>query len=158
MFITIDEEGGNVDRLGMHGFEQPLPSRRRYLGSTGNPSLASDAGTRAANELKSYGINVDLAPVATCALIRTRSILPRPFGSTAADRDTYAGAFLGVQQNGVIGTLKHWPGIGRSPRSAQDPADDEPHPSQLQSTEFARSERCCPRTRHDHGDACLVPV
>jgi beta-N-acetylhexosaminidase len=112
MFITMDEEGGNVDRLGSTGFAQPLPSAK-YLGSTGNPALAGDAGSRAAAELKSFGINVDLAPVVDVRTISDPVIGPRPYGTTATTVDAFAGAFLdGLQQNGVIGTLKHWPGIG----------------------------------------------
>jgi beta-N-acetylhexosaminidase len=138
MFITMDEEGGNVDRLGSMGFEPALPSAK-YLGSTGNPGLASDAGTRAANELKSYGINVDLAPVVDVRTIPNPIIGPRPFGSTADTVDTYAGAFLdGLQQNGIIGTLKHWPGIGSV---SLDPHKTLPTVTrtraQLESTDFA---------------------
>jgi beta-N-acetylhexosaminidase len=138
MFITMDEEGGNVDRLGSMGFEQPLPSAQ-YLGSTGNPTLASNAGSRAAAELKSYGINVDLAPVADVRTIPNPVIGPRPYGSTAATVDSFAGAFLdGLQQNGIIGTLKHWPGIGSV---SLDPHKTLPTVtrslSDLESTDFA---------------------
>jgi len=39
----------------------------------------------------------------------------RTFGVTPGSVATYAGAFLdGLQQNGVAGTLKHWPGLGAS--------------------------------------------
>jgi beta-N-acetylhexosaminidase len=38
------------------------------------------------------------------------------FGTTPDQVSTYAGAFLdGLQQHGVEGTLKHWPGIGSAP-------------------------------------------
>ena len=47
MFVTMDEEGGNVDRLGDMGFAPPLPSAT-YLGSTGDPQKAAQAGARAA--------------------------------------------------------------------------------------------------------------
>jgi beta-N-acetylhexosaminidase len=138
MFITMDEEGGNVDRLGSMGFEQPLPSAK-YLGSTGNPTLAFNAGSRAASELKSYGINVDLAPVVDVRTIPDPVIGPRPYGTTADTVDAFAGAFLdGLQQNGIIGTLKHWPGIGSV---ALDPHKTLPtvtrSRAQLDATDFA---------------------
>lgn len=138
MFITMDEEGGNVDRLGNLGFAQPLPSAQ-YLGSTGNPSLAFDAGSRAAAELKSFGINVDLAPVVDVRTIPNPVIGPRPYGSSAATVDAFAGAFLdGLQQNGIIGTLKHWPGIGSV---ALDPHKTLPTVTrsrdELEATDFA---------------------
>jgi beta-N-acetylhexosaminidase len=138
MFITMDEEGGNVDRLGSMGFEPPLPSAK-YLGSTGDPGQAAAAGSRAAAELKSYGINVDLAPVVDVRTIPNPVIGPRPFGTSAATVDSFAGAFLdGLQQNGIIGTLKHWPGIGSV---ALDPHKTLPTVTRslpdLQSTDFA---------------------
>jgi beta-N-acetylhexosaminidase len=138
MFITMDEEGGNVDRLGNLHFAQPLPSAK-YLGSTGNPSLAFDAGSRAAAELKAFGINVDLAPVVDVRTIPNPVIGPRPYGSTAATVDAFAGAFLdGLQQNGMIGTLKHWPGIGSV---ALDPHKTLPtvtrSRAELEATDFA---------------------
>jgi beta-N-acetylhexosaminidase len=138
MFFTMDEEGGNVDRLGNLGFAPPLPSAK-YLGSTGNPGLAFDAGSRAAAELKSFGINVDLAPVADVRTIPNPVIGPRPYGSTAATVDAFAGAFLdGLQQNGIIGTLKHWPGIGSV---ALDPHKTLPtvtrSRAELEATDFA---------------------
>jgi beta-N-acetylhexosaminidase len=112
LFITMDEEGGNVDRLGDLHFADPLPSAS-WLGSTGNADNAYNAGTRAATELASFGINVDLAPVVDVRTIPDPVIGPRIYGATASTVDAYAGAFLdGLQQHHVIGTLKHWPGIG----------------------------------------------
>jgi beta-N-acetylhexosaminidase len=134
----MDEEGGNVDRLGSMGFAPPLPSAK-YLGSTGDPGQAAAAGSRAAAELKSFGINVDLAPVVDVRTISDPVIGPRPYGSTAATVDAFAGAFLdGLQQNGIIGTLKHWPGIGSV---ALDPHKTLPTVNRsladLESTDFA---------------------
>jgi beta-N-acetylhexosaminidase len=138
LFITMDEEGGNVDRLGDMGFAKPLPAAR-WLGSTGNPQNAHDAGSRAAAELKAFGINVDLAPVADVRSIPDPVIGPRIYGADSGTVDAYAGSFLdGLQQDGVIGTLKHWPGIGSI---ALDPhktlPTDTRSRSQLESTDFA---------------------
>ncbi|MGE5334268.1 MAG: glycoside hydrolase family 3 protein [Nitrososphaerota archaeon] len=138
MFVTMDEEGGNVDRLGDMHFNTPLPSAS-WLGSTGNPQLAYQAGATAARNLQSYGINTDLAPVVDVRLVPTQIEGPRLYGNDPATVTTYAAQFLnGLQQNGVIGTLKHWPGIGD--------ANQDPHltlpvidrtRAQLESTEFA---------------------
>jgi beta-N-acetylhexosaminidase len=64
---------------------------------------------------------------------------PRPFGTTADTVNSFAGAFLdGLQQNGIIGTLKHWPGIGSV---ALDPHKTLPTVTrslaELESTDFA---------------------
>lgn len=138
MFVTTDEEGGNVDRLGFVKFNDPLPSAS-YLGSTGNPKLAYNAGTRAAQELAAYGINVDLAPVVDVRTVQGQVEGPRLFGGTPQKVDAYAGQFLlGLQQHGIIGTLKHWPGIGST---TLDPHKTLPtiskSKSELESVEFA---------------------
>jgi beta-N-acetylhexosaminidase len=138
MFVTMDEEGGNVDRLGDMGFSAPLPSAT-YLGSTGNPQLAAQAGARAAADLAKYGINTDLAPVVDVRLIPNQIEGPRLYGNDPATVTAFAGAFLqGLQQNHIIACLKHWPGIGDA---AQDPHLTLPVINrtlpQLESTEFA---------------------
>jgi beta-N-acetylhexosaminidase len=61
------------------------------------------------------------------------------YGSDPATVDRFAGAFLrGVQENGVIGTVKHWPGIGSI---TEDPHKTLPvmnrSKDQLESTEWA---------------------
>lgn len=138
MFVTMDEEGGNVDRLGDLKFAKPLPSAS-WLGSTGNPQLAYDSGAQAARNLQSYGINTDLAPVVDVRVTPDQIEGPRLFGNDPYTVQQYATEFLqGLQQNSVIGCLKHWPGIGD--------ANQDPHLTlptidrtrdQLEAVEFA---------------------
>ncbi len=138
MFVTMDEEGGNVDRLGDLGFAPHLPSAQ-YLGSTGDPNKAYQAGVAAALELQKYGINTDLAPVVDVRLVPNQVEGPRLYGNDPATVEAYASGFLnGLQQNWIIGCLKHWPGIGST---VQDPHLTLPvidrTVAQLESTEFA---------------------
>ncbi|HEX5441326.1 MAG TPA: glycoside hydrolase family 3 N-terminal domain-containing protein [Ktedonobacterales bacterium] len=138
MFVTMDEEGGNVDRLGDMKFNKPLPSAS-WLGGTGKPQVAYDAGAQAARNLQSYGINTDLAPVVDVRVTPDQIEGPRLFGNDPYTVQKYATQFLlGLQQNSVIGCLKHWPGIGD--------ANQDPHLTlptidrtrdQLEATEFA---------------------
>ena len=138
MFVTMDEEGGNVDRLGDMKFAKPLPSAS-WLGGTGNPQLAYNSGAQAARNLQTYGINTDLAPVVDVRVTPDQIEGPRLFGNDPSTVQTYATQFLnGLQQNNVIGCLKHWPGIGD--------ANQDPHltlptidrtRAQLEATEFA---------------------
>jgi beta-N-acetylhexosaminidase len=59
------------------------------------------------------GINADLAPVVDVHTVDPPILETRMFGSDPKTVATYAGAFLnGLQKNGVIGTLKHFPGLG----------------------------------------------
>jgi len=63
----------------------------------------------------------------------------RMFGTTPEQVITYAGAFLdGLQQNGVAGTLKHWPGIGSAPANPDYGLPTITHSqAQLSSIDFA---------------------
>ena len=112
LLVTMDEEGGLVDRLGYNHFFPPLPSAQA-LGDTGNPKLATQAGDQAAQEMLAMGINTDLAPVVDVRGPNGSVETTRLYGNTPATVTTFAGAYLdALQSHGVIGTLKHWPGIG----------------------------------------------
>jgi beta-N-acetylhexosaminidase len=138
LLITMDEEGGNVDRLGSQHFNTPLPSAQ-WLGASGNPQLAYQAGMQAGQELTALGINTDLAPVVDVKAAPNPIEGPRLFGSDPKTVDTYAAQFLkGLQKYSIIACLKHWPGIGSV---TEDPHETLPTlqrtNAQLQATEFA---------------------
>jgi beta-N-acetylhexosaminidase len=110
LLTMMDEEGGVVDRL--EGWDGPRPSAQD-LGASGNPQNAYLAAAKDAHDLRAIGINTDLAPVVDTRLIPNQVEWTRLYGDDPKTVDRYAGAFLqGLQKNGEIGTLKHWPGIG----------------------------------------------
>lgn len=112
LLVTMDEEGGLVDRLGYYHFFASLPAAQD-LGASGNPALATQAGTQAAQEMLQEGINTDLAPVVDIRGPNGSVETTRLYSSDPATVTTFAGAYLNaLQSHGVIGTLKHWPGIG----------------------------------------------
>lgn len=136
LMVSADEEGGVVDRLVR--FEGPRPSAQD-LAATGDPHQAWLAGVKDAHDLQAVGVNTDLAPVVDVRTIPNAVEFTRLFGNDATTVDTYAGAFLqGLQQNGEIATLKHWPGIGST---SGDPHFTLPVISRsrqdLESTDFA---------------------
>lgn len=136
LFIGTDEEGGLVDRLA--AFYPAHPSAQS-LGASGDPQRAYASATSAAKEMRALGMNLDFAPVVDVRLTPNAFEQSRLFGSSVSTVDRYASQFLsGLQQNNVIGTLKHWPGIGSL---VQDPHATLPSlnrtPSQLDATEFA---------------------
>jgi beta-N-acetylhexosaminidase len=112
LIVATDEEGGIVDRLAPYYGPSPSP---QALAATGNPQKAYAQAQLDAQRLKASGINTDLAPLAD--VFQGGAVdASRMFGTTPAQVTTYAGAFLdGLQQNGVKGTLKHWPGLGSAP-------------------------------------------
>ncbi len=112
LIIATDEEGGNVDRLAPYYGPTPSP---QWLSASGDPQHAYAQARFDAQRLLASGINTDFAPLADVyqggAVDQSRM-----FGTTPDQVITYAGAFLdGLQQDGVEGTLKHWPGIGSAP-------------------------------------------
>lgn len=112
LLVTMDEEGGLVDRLGYNHFFPPLPAAQS-LGETGNPALATQAGDQAAQEMLAMGINTDLAPVVDVRGPNGSVETTRLYGDTPGIVTSFAGAYLdALQSHGVIATLKHWPGIG----------------------------------------------
>jgi beta-N-acetylhexosaminidase len=110
LMVSADEEGGVVDRL--KDYLGPRPSAQD-LEQTRDPHAAWSAGVQAARDLLAFGINTDLAPVVDVRTTPDAVEWTRLFGNDVSTVDTYAGAFLqGLQQQRVIGCLKHWPGIG----------------------------------------------
>ena len=110
LMIATDQEGGLVNRLyKFHGY---LPSAQA-MAASGNNQMALDQGTMAAKWLAQLGINTDLAPVVDVHTVDPPVLASRMFGRDPQTVVKYAGAYLdGLQQNGVIGCLKHFPGLG----------------------------------------------
>lgn len=110
LLIATDQEGGLVNRLyKFHGY---LPSAAD-MAATGNPQVPLDQGSQQAKWMLELGINADLAPVVDVHTVDPPVLASRMFGRTPQTVATYAGAFLdGLQTHGVMGTLKHFPGLG----------------------------------------------
>jgi len=121
LLIATDQEGGQVNRLYIfHGY---LPSAEA-IAATGNPHVALTQGAQAAKWMLQLGINADLAPVVDVRTVDPPVLQSRMFGSDPKAVALYAGAFLnGLQNNGVVGCLKHFPGLGAV---TSDPHDGLP--------------------------------
>lgn len=109
LLIGIDEEGGTVDRLAPYYGGTP---GARQLANTGAAINAWNQAKTDAGRMRSLGLNADFAPVADVDQGGGEGPA-RMFGTSVGVVDIYAGAFLdGLQESGVAGTLKHWPGLG----------------------------------------------
>lgn len=106
LFIGIDEEGGDVVRMAEK--LTPPPSQKE-IGSTGDIEQAKTWAIKTAKSLKDMGINVNFAPVADVGSNDKRSY------STDANTviDFVRAATKGYQQENIIYSLKHFPGIGK---------------------------------------------
>jgi beta-N-acetylhexosaminidase len=109
--IAIDQEGGTVDRL--KALDGPRPAAAD-IGATNDPNKALTEGIRDAQDLASYGFNLNLAPVVDVTNVYNPQLYDRTYGNSAALVTQMAQAYLqGLQQSGkVLGTLKHFPGLG----------------------------------------------
>ncbi len=114
LIVATDQEGGAVNRL--QSVIGLTPSAAE-IGAMNNPAYAEQRGQQDAKALAQLGINLDLAPVVDVLQTSGGDIQSRSFGSTPAKVTSLAGAYLtGLQQSGqVVGTLKHFPGLGDVP-------------------------------------------
>lgn len=106
LFIGIDEEGGDVVRMAEK--LTPPPSQKE-IGATGDIEQAKTWAIKTAKSLKDMGINVNFAPVTDVGSNDKRSY------STDANTviDFVRAATKGYQQENIIYSLKHFPGIGK---------------------------------------------
>ena len=113
LFIGVDEEGGRVarvsDKLGTTAFD-PMAS----YGAAGDTEAVRQVGATIAQEISSFGFNVDFAPVADVVTNPDNTeIGDRSFSSDPAVAAQMVAAMVeGLQQNGVASCLKHFPGHG----------------------------------------------
>jgi beta-N-acetylhexosaminidase len=116
MLTYTDLEGGVVDRLAAYsGSHMSAPA----MAASGDTHVAEQAGERDARDLSSLGFNADLAPDVDVSVVMGPDQWGRTFGSTPSPVSTYAGAWLqGLQQQGVVGCLKHFPGLGAATTDA----------------------------------------
>ena len=110
--FTIDQEGGRVARLSRFA---PKSVSAWQLAQTGVKSidLSRRHGELTGRLLRTFGLNLNLAPVVDfwTEYATANSLRDRCFGATPEDVILRAGAFLlGMQAQGVLGTIKHFPG------------------------------------------------
>jgi beta-N-acetylhexosaminidase len=112
LLVAADEEGGIVSRLPRGLARMP---GAMALGATGDPELARRVGRALASQLLAVGINVDLAPVLDLGAARS-AIGVRSFAADPEAVAAFASAWItGLQDGGVLGVAKHFPGLGTTP-------------------------------------------
>jgi beta-N-acetylhexosaminidase len=116
-FIAANQEGGQVQELQGPGFAVIPPALAQ-----GQLTVAELLRQAAAwgRELRSAGVNLDLAPVmdvvpsATASSNAPIGALQREFGYNAQTNGAHGAAFIrGMKQAGVATTAKHFPGLGQ---------------------------------------------
>ena len=115
LLIAVDQEGGRVQRLkSKYGFYGKFPKAADVVKS-GNMKQTYE---KMAQELRSVGINYDLAPVVDLDINPKNHVihgLGRSFGKDPKTVQKYASIFIdAMHRYGVLTSLKHFPGHGSS--------------------------------------------
>lgn len=117
MFMSIDEEGGKVQRLlKLQGKEVSNVPSMYDVGLKNDTELTYQVGKLLAEELKVFGINMDFAPVIDVYSNPDNKVIgTRSFGTTAELVSTHGQKLAaGLLDNGVIPVYKHFPGHGNT--------------------------------------------
>ncbi len=116
VFVAVDQEGGVVARL-----RKPF-----FTEFPGNPHIKTSAQARrfaqvTASELRSVGINMNMAPVLDVVPAGFSGVMAdRSFGSDPVQVSRLGRTIIAVfQENGILAVAKHFPGMGR--------AEKDPH-------------------------------
>ncbi len=117
LFISIDQEGGKVNRLKpRYGF--PSSVSQQYLGKINNADSTRAYAAKTAQTLTDYGFNLNFAPSVDVNVNPDNPVIGRVERSFSADpRVVAAQATIIVEEHrkkGIITTLKHFPGHGSS--------------------------------------------
>ena len=116
-FVAANQEGGQVQELNGAGFSAvPSALVQGQLSAAELQRQAAGWG----RELRSAGVNLDLAPVmdvvpsATASQNAPVGALQREFGHNPRTTGAHGVAFIrGMKQAGVATTAKHFPGLGQ---------------------------------------------
>ncbi len=110
--ISIDQEGGQVDRL--RHMAGPMPSAKQ-ISLADDAKLAFELGVVTADLLRLLGFNMNFAPVLDIEASHKQpnGLEGRCWGGQAMTVIRFAGTYLeGLQNHGILGCGKHFPGLG----------------------------------------------
>ena len=110
----IDQEGGLVDRL--RRIFTPMPSART-IRQHGDLAAARVLGRITGEVLRMLGFNLNFAPVMSIMTedrdLLSNGLYSRSFGRSPGEVLGYTTVYMrGLQGTGMVGCLKHFPGIG----------------------------------------------
>ena len=117
LLIAVDQEGGKVQRLkSKYGFYGKFPKAKYVIRYS--DAKVKQYYEKMGAELSSVGINYNLAPDVDLALNKRNHViykLGRSFGANPKQVVHYASIFMdAMHDNGVLTSLKHFPGHGSS--------------------------------------------
>lgn len=113
MFLSIDEEGGSVARIGNHE-KFSVPKFQDVRNSVTNKEEAYQRGKVIGGYLKKYELNLDFAPTADVLTNPQNTVVQkRSFGSNPEQvSEKSLQMAKGLQDSGILPCFKHFPGHG----------------------------------------------
>jgi beta-N-acetylhexosaminidase len=116
-FVSIDQEGGTVNRLKPdYGFKNTISHRE--LGEQNDLLQTEQQGRHIAAMLREYGINLNFAPCLDLAINKQNKAIygrDRTFSENPETAAQHAAAYIrGHRAEGVLTCVKHFPGHGSS--------------------------------------------
>lgn len=126
MLIGANEEGGAVNTVSQYPQLRAVPFLSpSELMTTGGMNLVESDTRNKCEFLRELGVNVNFAPVCDVATADTAYMYGRALGRDADATARYGEAVVKVMNDeGVIGALKHFPGTGNL--TAPTAVDDRP--------------------------------
>ena len=114
VLFGIDQEGGLVDRL--RRIFTPMPAART-IPQHGDLAAARALGRITGEVLRMLGFNLNFAPVMSIMTedrdLLSNGLYSRSFGRSPGEVLGYTTVYMrGLQGTGMLGCLKHFPGIG----------------------------------------------
>ncbi len=116
MLISVDEEGGTVVRVSKFTQfrSQPFPSPRSIYESKGLEAVLNTEAEKC-DFLKSFGFNVNLAPVCDITTDKNAFMYKRSIGETPEKTGEYISSVVSIlNEKQFGGVLKHFPGYGNN--------------------------------------------
>ncbi len=114
--VATDQEGGTIRNV---PFAAPEPAASELA----RPSDAERSAAETGRDLRSFGVNVNLAPVADVATVEGSALAGRAYpGEAAQVSDLVEAAVRGYEASRVASTAKHFPGLGAASQNTDDAA------------------------------------
>ena len=117
MFISVDEEGGDVARIGNNKkMKTDTFPTMEEIGKTQDADYVYYMASTIGSQIGELGFNVDFAPVADVKTSEMNSeIGTRSFGDDPKRVAEFVSAYVkGLESQNICSTLKHFPGQGSS--------------------------------------------
>lgn len=128
--VSVDEEGGRVDRLS--SLIGAAPSAR-VLAQTRSPEETYQIALERGQQMRNLGITIDFAPVVDVTSSADNTVIgDRSFSAVPGIVTKFAGSYArGLRDAGILPVLKHFPGHGHASGDTHQTAVTTPPLDQL---------------------------